>query len=260
MYKIFKYSFYDMIRNRWMFVYTGFFLLLTFALLVLSGDLTKVIVSLTNIILVLTPLIGMLFGIMYYYSSREFVELLLAQPLSRKSVFSGIYLGLGVSLSLSLLIGVSLPMLIFGILTSPALPTFMVLLGMAMVLSVIFSILAFLIAIRHDDKIKGFGVAIFTWLFFAIIYDGIFLLLLMLFKEYPLEKLTIGLTLFNPIDLARILIILKLDISAMMGYTGAVLQKFFGSGLGAIMILMVLALWIILPFWAMLKLASKKNF
>lgn len=260
MWKIFKYSFYDMIRNRWMFIYMGLFFLLTSALLILSNDLTKVIVTLTNIILALTPLIGMLFGVMYYYSTKEFVELLLTQSISRKAVFSGVYLGLAVSLSLSLLIGVSIPMLFFGILSSSMVPNFIVLMLMSILLSVIFSMLAFLIAIRHEDKIKGFGSAIFTWLFFALIYDGIFLLLLMLFKEYPLEKLTIGLTLLNPIGLARILIILKLDISAMMGYSGAVLEKFFGSGLGAAVILFTLALWVILPGLYMLRLASKKDF
>jgi Cu-processing system permease protein len=86
------------------------------------------------------------------------------------------------------------------------------------------------------------------------------LLLLLLFKEYPLEKLSLSLTLFNPIDLARILIILKLDISAMLGYTGAVLQKFLGSGMGSVLILITLLLWIILPFWRILHLSGKKDF
>jgi len=260
MFKIFKYSFFDMFRNRWMFIYMAFYLLLTSALLMLSSDFTKVLISLTNVILMLTPLIGMLFGTMYYYSSKEFIELLLAQPLSRKAVFTGTYLGLAFSLSMSLLIGVSLPLLLFGIASTPAFSTFIVLMGMAIVLSVVFSLLAFLIAIRFDDKIKGFGMAIFAWLFFAIIYDGIFLLLLLVFKEYPLEKMTIGLTLFNPIDLARILIILKLDISAMMGYTGAVLQKFFGSSWGAFIIITTLTLWIAIPFLGVLRLSAKKNF
>jgi hypothetical protein len=36
----------------------------------------------------------------------------------------------------------------------------------------------------------------------------------------------------NPIDLGRILFLMKFDIAALMGYTGAVFQRFFGSGLG----------------------------
>ena len=243
-----------------MFVYMFFFLIITIALILLSNDLTKVIVSLTNIILVLTPLVGILFGTMYFYSSREFIQLLLAQPVSRRSIFSGMYLGLAASFSLSLVLGICVPLIVKGVLFSPNLTVFLVLCGMSVVLSVIFSLLAFIIALKFDNKIKGFGVAIFLWLFFAIIYDGIFLLLLLLFKEYPEENLTLGLIAWNPIDLSRILILLKLDVSTMMGYTGAVLQKFLGSGLGSLVILGTLFLWMAIPFTFMLRTAKNKDF
>lgn len=238
----------------------AFFILLTLALLLLSNNLSTVIISLTNVILILTPLIGILFGSMYYYNYKEFIELLLAQPISRKAIFSGIYFGLAASLSVSLVLGIFIPMLFFGILTSVELTTLLILLMMAIVLSIIFSLLSFVIALKFDNKIRGFGIAIFIWLFFAIIYDGIFLLLLLIFKEYPLENLTIGLTILNPIDLARILILFKLDYSAIMGYTGAVLEKFLGSVWGSVFILTTLSLWIIIPFRTMLRMADKKDF
>jgi len=248
-----------MIRNRWTFVYMGFFLILTVALFLLSNDITKVVLSMTNIILYLTPLLGILFGSMYYYNSEEFIELLLAQPLSRNAVFTGLYLGIASSLSISLILGVGLPMLFFGALSSPELPAVVLLLFLSVVLSIIFSLLSFIIAMKFKNRIKGFGISIFTWLFFAIIYDGIFLLILLLFKDYPLEKATLGLTVFNPIDLSRILLLLNLDESAMMGYTGAVLQKFLGSQLGTYMILITLALWIIIPFLYILRIGKKKD-
>ena len=243
-----------------MFIYTFFFLILTLALLLLSNDLTKVIITMTNIILGVTPLIGMLFGVMYFYSSREFIELLLSQPVSRRSVFSGVYMGLALSLSLSVLLGVGVPMIIFGVLTSSVLSNFLTLLLLSAVLSIIFSLMAFVLALKNDDKVKGFGKAIFLWMFFALIYDGVFLLLLMIFKDYPLEKLTISLSLLNPIGLARTLMILKLDVSAMMGYSGAVLQRFLGSGTGAILIISCLGLWLTLPLWRLLSLSAKKDF
>ena len=99
----------------------------------------------------------------------------------------------------------------------------------AIILTIIFSLLSFIISLSNKNRIVGFGISIFVWLFFSIVYDGMFLLLLLGFKDYPLEKLTLGLTMFNPIDLSRILFLMKLDISAMMGYTGAVLQKFLNS-------------------------------
>lgn len=249
-----------MVRNRWMFIYMTFFLVLTWALVLLSYDLNKVIVSLNNIILVLTPLIGILFGTMYYYSSKEFVELLLAQPISRFSVFAGMYLGLAGALVLSLVLGISIPMIFYGILGSASLGIFLTLLSMSMVLTLIFSLFAFLISIRFEDKVKGFGLAIFCWLFFAVIYDGLFLLLLLIFREYPLERFSLMLTVLNPIDLARILILLKLDVSAMMGYTGAVLQKFLGSNMGSIVIITSLTFWLLIPSWLILRLSKRKDF
>lgn len=260
MQRIFLYSLYDMIRNRWMLYYTGFFLLLTCALLTLSSDFTQITITLTNVILSLTPLIGILFGCIYYFSSKEFIELLLTQPIKRKSVFAGIYLGLAVSLSISLVGGVLIPLTVSGHILSNGIQTLLLLLLLAIVLSIVFSLFAFIVCIRYDNKIKAFGISILLWLFFALLYDGIFLLLLMYFKEYPLEKLSTVMSILNPIDLTRILIIFKLDISAMMGFSGAVIKKFFGSNWGTVLISISLFLWVVLSFWTMLRLASRKDF
>jgi Cu-processing system permease protein len=257
---ILKYSFYEMIRSRWAYIYTAFYLLVTFALLYLSYDTSKVIISMTNITLILAPLIGILFGTTYYYNSREFIELLLAQPLSRMTIFFGMYGGLAITLCISLLIGIGVPLIMFGVLNDPNVGIFWILLLMSCILTVIFSLLAFAIAIRHDDKVKGLSLAIFFWLLFAVIYDGVVLLLLLFFKDYPLDQLTIGVILANPIDLARIMIITQLDISAMMGYTGAVISKFIGKGQGMFLIACSLVVWTVLPMLIIHRIGKSKDF
>lgn len=68
------------------------------------------------------------------------------------------------------------------------------------------------------------------WLFLAVIYDGLFLISLIVFNEYPLDKFSLAATMFNPLD-SRILILLKLDISVLLGYTGAVFKDFFGTAM-----------------------------
>jgi Cu-processing system permease protein len=97
MLKVLKYSFYDLIRSRWAFIYMAFYLVLTVSLLLISGNVSKVTISLMNVILMLVPLIASMFGIMYYYNSREFTELLLAQPIQRTAIFFGQYLGIALS-------------------------------------------------------------------------------------------------------------------------------------------------------------------
>jgi len=260
MLKILKYTLFDLSRSRWSYLYLGFYLIFSAGLFSLSGDVSKVVISLMNVVLILCPLVATMFGVMYFYNSREFIELLLAQPVRRTSIVIGMYLGVALSLSLSLAIGVGIPFLFYGLLGSDEIWNFFVLIIDGVVLSFIFSGLAFYIALRHENRIKGFGLALLIWLFFAVIYDGVFLLLLMVFREYPLEHVTLGLSVLNPIDLSRILILLKLDISALMGYTGAVFQKFFGLQWGIGMAVIALGLWILLPMLGLRRLALRKDF
>ena len=258
--KIFKYSFFDLIRSRWSIIYFMVFLLITSVLLYLSNDLSKAIISLMNIIVVLTPLVSIMLGIIYYYSSREFVELLLAQPIKRTSIFLGEYLGLSLSLSLSLSSGMLIPFALYGIFISTQIFNFMVLVLIGILLTMIFTGLSFWIALNNENRIKGFGIALLVWLFLAVIYDGLFLLILITFEDYPLEQLSLGITLFNPIDLARILMMLKLDISALLGYTGAVFNKFFGTSMGMIISFAVSIIWILIPLQIIKRTALRKDF
>lgn len=258
--KILKYSFYDLMRSRWSYVYFIFYLALGFMLLFLNNDLSKAVITMMNVIIVLVPLIGTIFGIMYYYNSREFTELLLAQPIKRSTIFLGQYLGVSVSLTLSLVLGLGIPFIIYGLFQSSAIWNFTLLLITGAFLTFIFTALAFNIALSNENKIKGFGYAVLLWLFMAVIFDGLFLLTLVMFDQYPLDKFSLIATMFNPIDLSRILILLKLDISALLGYTGAVFKQFFGTNLGLITSLGVLALWTILPVIRLVWVSKKKDF
>jgi len=260
MLKILKYSFYDLMRSRWSYVYFAFYLLLGIVLLFLNTDLSKAVITLMNVIIVLVPLIGTIFGVMYYYNSKEFTELLLAQPLKRSSIFLGQYLGVALSLSMSLILGLGLPFVFYGLFKSNAIWDFSLLLITGTFLTLIFTALAFNIALSNENKIKGFGYAILLWLFLAIIYDGIFLMSLILFEDYPLDKLSLIGTMLNPIDLSRTLILLKLDISALLGYTGAIFKKFFGTNFGLIVSIIVLSIWVILPVLRIAFKSKKKDF
>jgi len=260
MYKILKYSFYDLLRSRWSYIYFLFYLLLGFVLLFLNQDVSKAVITLLNIILVLTPLIGTLFGVMYYYNSREFIELLLAQPIKRTNIFLGQYLGISLSLSISFVIGLGIPFLSYGLFASSEIFNFFSLLFIGATLTFIFTALAYILALLFEDKIKGFGLAILTWLFFAVIYDGLFLISMLVFDDYPLDKFALIATIFNPIDLSRIIILLKLDISALLGYTGAVFQNFFGTDFGLIVSVVTLLLWIALPILIIRFISRRKDF
>ncbi len=191
MFKILKYSFSDLIRSRWSYVYFLFYLALGFVLLFLNNSISKAVITLMNIIIVLTPLIATIFGVMYYYNSKEFTELLLAQPIKRKQIFMGQYLGVAISLSLSLVLGLGIPFVAYGAFQSTAIFDFILLIVVGAFLNFIFVALSYSIALSNENKIKGFGYAILMWLFLAVIYDGVFLISLVVFNDYPLDKVAL---------------------------------------------------------------------
>ena len=136
--------------------------------------------------------------------------------------------------------------------------------GLAMIftdcaLTLVFTSIAFWASVKARDKARGIGFALLLWFYFALIYDGLILLILFAFSDYPLEKLTLILSALNPIDLGRIFIMLKMDVSALMGYTGALYQDFFGSFMGMLFTMGVMSLWAIIPLVGALRTFKKKD-
>src|SRR5690606_25874917 len=148
----------------------------------------------------------------------------------------------------------------YGIFNSSAIWNFSLLLTTGAFLTFIFTALAFVIALSNENRIKGFGYAILLWLLMAVIYDGIFLMSLLYFEDYPLDKFSLIATMLNPVDLSRVLILLKLDISALLGYTGAVFQKFFGTDFGLILSSAMMIIWVLIPTFFIWRIAKKKDF
>jgi len=258
--KFIKYSFADLVQSYWTILYYLFFLIVTSAILYFSADMTKSIVSMMNIVIVLIPLVSIVFGAIYYYNSREFTELLLAQPVKRSALILGQFTGLASSLSLSFVVGITIPFIIKGIFVSEHLPDFLLILIAGICLSFSMSAIAYATSLKHENKILGFGISLFIWFVLAVLYDGLILMLLILFKEYPTDSAAIVITFLNPIDLSRVMIMLGLDIAALMGYTGAVFLKFFGSATGVILTILSLFVWITIPCVVMVRIAKKKDF
>ncbi|HRA60696.1 MAG TPA: ABC transporter permease subunit, partial [Bacteroidia bacterium] len=127
------------------------------------------------------------------------------------------------------------------------------------IIALVFVAIAFLSSIVSRDKAKGIGVSILLWLYFALLFDGLVLFLLFQLSEYPIEKMMVGITASSPIDLARILILLHLDVSAMMGYTGAIFKDFFGTTSGLVVAFILLILWIAIPFLISLRIFKNKD-
>jgi Cu-processing system permease protein len=254
MLRLSRYVLYDILRSKVVIAYTLFLLVVSCSLFQLEENESKAILSLMTIVLIVVPLISMVFTTIHYYNSYEFIELMLSQPLSRTKILLSEYAGVAMSLLSAFFIGVGIPVLLFSFND----------IGIALLftggsLTLVFTSIAFLASVKARDKARGIGIVLLLWFYFALIYDGLVLLILFSFSDYPMEKFTLVLSGLNPIDLGRIFIMLKMDISALMGYTGALYKDFFGSVTGLLFTVGVMLLWITLPLWWAVRIFKKKD-
>jgi Cu-processing system permease protein len=254
MLKIAKYVLFDIARSKVITGYTIFLFAIAFGMFQLEPDPGKAMLSLLNIVLIVVPLVSMVFSTIHYFNSYEFITLLLSQPVSRDKIIISEYAGTALSLSISFLIGVGIPVAIYHFDA-----TGISLVFSGAILSIVFSSLAFLASVMSRDKARGIGSALLLWFYFAVIYDALILLVLFSFSDYPLEKLTLVLSSLNPVDLARIFIMLNMDVSALMGYTGATYKNFFGSSAGMLYTSGIMFLWIAVPCWLAVRSFRRKD-
>lgn len=240
--KIIKYVVIDILRSKVVLAYTACLLMISLMLFGLEENTTKGLLGLLNILLIILPMVSIVFATIYMYNSTEFIELLVSQPIKRVDILLSLFVGITISLSVAFILGCGIPLLLF-------VPnaTGVIMLTMGVILTVIFVAIAMLASVMTRDKARGIGVAIILWLYFSLLFDGLVLFLLFQFADYPMEKPMMLISALNPIDLGRILILLKMDISALMGYTGAVFQQFFGTLWGQLISFFVLFLWIMVP-------------
>jgi Cu-processing system permease protein len=248
------------LRSRWILLYGIFFVLLTDLLFRFGGSGERVILSLLNVVLIGIPLVSVVLGAMYMYASREFTELLLAHPVRRRSLFLGLFAGLSLPHVGGLRAGhgAPLPGPRGRRRTGGGRRSF--LLGTGVALTLVFAALAFLVAVATEDRIKGLGLCLGAWIAFAVVYDAVILMAIYLLGDFPLERPVIALSMLNPVDLARILLLLEFDISALMGFTGAVFRDFFGGVGGRLAAMAALLAWLAVPFALGMRSFGRKNF
>ena len=253
-FRVVKYVLFDILQNRIVIGYTLFLLAVSMGLFGLSDDPTKGLISLLNIVLIVTPLVSAVFATIHFYNSYEFIELLAAQPVRRDVIVWSQFMGLVLALLAAVWIGIGIPVAIYSATASG-----LVLLVAASGLTVVFIALALLASVCTRDKAKGIGLALLLWFYFTLLYDALVLFIMFSFADYPLEKATLAMAALNPIDLARVIVLLQMDISALMGYTGALFREWLGSSAGIATAAGILLLWATLPMLLAVRIFRKKD-
>ena len=249
----------DLSRNKWIVAHGAGFFLVAEGLFWFGGTGPQVVLSMLNVVLIVVPLVALVFGTIHVYASREFVELLLAQPVPRGQLFAGLYLGLALPLAGAFALGAGIPFAVH-LSAGAGVGALAALFAAGIGLSVAFAAIASWIALATDDRLKGVGIALGTWLAATFVYDGLVLAVTAVFGDYPLEKPMLAMMLLNPVDLARVLVLTRLDVSALMGYTGALFQQTFGTAVGTTAALAALVVWCAVPLAMAVRRFRRRDF
>ncbi len=249
-----KYVFLDLLKNRSILVYTIVLAVLSFTLLSFGGNSAKGLLSLLNITLLFVPVITTLFATIYFFNSLEFIELLLSQPVKRSRILLSEYTGMAFSMSAAFIAGVGIPLLIMV----PVAASWMLMLT-GVLLTFIFTAVGLLIFVLSKDKTRGIGAAIIAALFFTLLFDGLVMTFIFAFSDYPIDRALVGLMSLNPVDLARILMLLQLDVAVLMGYSGALFKEFLGTSTGSIYSVACMVCWAAVPLLLAVRVFRKKD-
>jgi Cu-processing system permease protein len=206
---------------------------------------TRTSVSLLSVILYLLPLFGLLLGSTAFGHDDGGTELLLAQPVTRRTVICARLVGLGVVAigSTATAFGIAAVMIlaragfagIGGYVLVFAASCAAALWGLAV---------GALIGVIIKRKTAAVGTALAAWLMSAVIYDLLAIGTLQLLGDGQPGRALVALLAFNPIDGLRTLLLVQLGADVLLGPTGAALQQELGRASGSLWILGSLALWL----------------
>jgi Cu-processing system permease protein len=260
--EIAKLEFRIQVRGRWML---GFGIL--FAALV-SGvsyygltflgyeakfqDFYRTTVTMLNLVLIIVPVVALVAGGQSLCGDPGYFEVLASQPLGRADILLGKVLGLFGSLAVMTVLGFGLGGLIIALQTqSGGIWKYFVFVTVSLTLGLVFVSLAALLAIMAHRRPMAIVTGLILWLFFLFIYD-----LIVLSASYYIDEAYLRTMLYfslfgNPIDLARVVVLMSVGGETALGAAGAGLLRMFGGGVtSAISAAGLFILWILAPLTA----------
>jgi ABC-type transport system involved in multi-copper enzyme maturation permease subunit len=212
--------------------------------------------TLTNFCLLLAPLVALTMGASAVASERDrgTLDFLLAQPLSRRDVLLGKYLGLSISAVLATLAGFLPAWIAVAAMSGGAgILRFAVFPAIAATLVAAMLALGLCISVSSRSAVQAQGRAIFLWFAFVLLYDLLLMGTLLTADLGP--GVLVSLLLLNPVDAARILAVLALEPDLhLLGPAGAYLMGIAGAGGAALLLFASLLAWTAFPLLAALTM------
>lgn len=209
---------------------------------------SRVTASLANLVVYVVPLCALIVGTTEITGRPKSLAIVLAQPVRRRDVLLGSFLGVAAALGTALLIGLGGAGVLIALQAGSASAVgYLVLVGASLVMLLAYLAIAYFLGVTLLDRLRATGAALLVWFGTVIVYDLALIGLSALFRGLPLKSILVPAILLNPVDITRVLTTLASGRGALFGPAGASLVETFGTTGGAAVALAAFALQITLP-------------
>ncbi|MGB7291595.1 MAG: ABC transporter permease subunit [Thermodesulfobacteriota bacterium] len=248
----------ESLRNRWFILYTICFSTLAMLLLFLSTSREEIAgisgfgrtaASLINLVLLFIPLIALVTGALSISNEREngTLSYLLSHPIMKTEIFFGKFIGLLLSICLSISLGFGLAGIAISMKSgSQDISKFLMISLLSALLAASLLSVGLLISVYSRSGARATGFAVFLWLFFIVISD-----LGIMGTSVVMDlgiKQVFTLTLFNPTEVFKIASVLILSPRfEILGPVGIYALNTFGQEGLFYLLISVLLLWTLFP-------------
>ena len=257
-YTIIKKEASDSVRNRWFVLYTICFSILAMLLLYLSsarGDIAgfqgfgRTAASLINLVLFFIPLIALVTGAISISHEREngTLSYLLSHPITKSEIFFGKFLGILISIWLTISLGFGLAGIAISIEGSGGnISNYLITAFLSALLAASLLSLGFLISVYSKKGAKAIGIAVFLWLLFIVLGD-LGIMGTTVAMDLGIKQVFI-LALLNPAEVFKISSVLMLSPRfEILGPVGIYAINTFGKQGLFLLLISIMVLWILLP-------------
>lgn len=262
----------EAVRSRWVLLSGGLFALLALALALVGmpsvgmrgvAGFSRTAIALLNLVLYLVPLMALLLSITSMAAEREegALEVLLAQPIARRAVVLGKFVGLGGALAIALLggfggAGVALA-LAGGDLAAGG---YLLLVLRSLGLGLAYISLGLWLASVSASRLRALTWGLLLWFGSVLLYDLLVVGATALFGGAALKAALGALLVANPVDLVRIAALIQLGGADSFGLTAQALIGFLRGPIGSALLALALLVWIVVPLLGAVRAFGRRDF
>jgi Cu-processing system permease protein len=224
-------------------------------------DFYRTTVTMLHLVFIIIPVVALVAAGQSVCSDPGYFEFLASQPVGRSDILLGKVAGLFVALTIMTVLGFGLGGMIIALKSnSEGIWKFFIFIGTSITLGLVFISISTLLSVLSNRKPMAIVSALIVWLFFLFIYDFIVLAASYYMDEAYLRTILYFSLLGNPIDMARVTVLLTVGGEAALGAAGAgLLRTFGGPATSAMSAVGLLAIWALMPLIGAILVFKKQD-